>query len=119
MNAAICDEIPADLTPLRSYQGQGVVAESSCNTPQSFPAAGEEKFHVGLMDYGEKHHIVENLTTRGCRVTELPHDTSAEDVLALHPDGLMLSNGPDDPAENVYEIAQLRKLMGKLPVFGI
>ena len=119
MNAVICDEIPADLTSLRSYQVQGVVAESSCKTPQSFPAAGEEKYHVALMDYGAKHHIVENLTMRGCRVTELPHDTSAEDVLALHPDGLMLSNGPGDPAENVYEIAQLRKLMGKLPVFGI
>ena len=62
---------------------------------------------------------MESLTERGCRVTVLPHDTAAEDVLALKPDGLMLSNGPGDPAENVYEIAQLKKLIGRLPVFGI
>ena len=52
-------------------------------------------------------------------MTVLPHDTPAEEVLALCPDGLMLSNGPGDPKENVFEIAQLQKLIGKLPVFGI
>ena len=49
----------------------------------------------------------------------LPHDTAAEDVLAGGYDGVMLSNGPGDPAENAFEIAQIQKLMGKLPVFGI
>ena len=119
MNAMICDEIPADLTHIQSCAVRGVVAAASCHQAQSFPAVGEERFHVALMDYGAKHHIVENLTARGCRVTELPHNTPAEEILALNPDGLMLSNGPGDPKENVFEIEQLKKLMGRLPVFGI
>ena len=119
MNACICDAVPEDLSPIRAYAVKGAVAEASAKEARSFPAAGQARYHVALMDYGAKHHIVESLTERGCRVTVLPHDTAAEDVLALKPDGLMLSNGPGDPAENVYEIAQLKKLIGRLPVFGI
>ena len=119
MNALICDTVPADLTPIRRYAVTGGVHTASCREMHSFPAEGSERFHVALLDYGAKHHIVESLTARGCRVTVLPHDAAAGDVLALHPDGLMLSNGPGDPKENVYEIAQLKKLLGKLPVFGI
>ena len=119
MNALICDEVPADLTAVQTYAVTGGVKTASCRQPQSFPAEGEEKFHVALLDYGAKHHIVESLQERGCRVTVLPHDTTAEAVLALKPDGLMLSNGPGDPKENVFEIGELKKLMGRLPVFGI
>ena len=119
MNALLCDEVPADLSAVRACAVRGCVHAASCREAYTVPAEGEERFHVALMDYGAKHHIVENLTERGCRVTVLPHDTSAEDILALRPDGLMLSNGPGDPKENVYEIEQLKKLMGRLPVFGI
>ena len=119
MNALLCDEVPADLTPIQSYTVLGGVRQASSREAHVFPAGGEEKHHVALLDYGAKHHIVESLQERGCRVTVLPHDTAAEDVLALKPDGLMLSNGPGDPKENVFEIEQLKKLMGKLPVFGI
>ena len=119
MNALICDEIPKDLSAIQTYAVLGGVKQASSTEPRFFPAEGEEKYHVALLDYGAKHHIVESLQERGCRVTVLPHDTSAEDVLALKPDGLMLSNGPGDPKENVFEIEQLKKLMGKLPVFGI
>ena len=119
MNALICDKVPADLSAIQTYAVLGGVKQASSTEPRFFPAEGEEKYHVALLDYGAKHHIVESLQERGCRVTVLPHDTSAEDVLALKPDGLMLSNGPGDPKENVFEIEQLKKLMGKLPVFGI
>jgi len=119
MNALICGEIPTDLTAIQSYAVLGGVKQASGTEVHVFPAEGAEKYHVALLDYGAKHHIVESLQERGCRVTVLPHDTTAEDVLALHPDGLMLSNGPGDPRENVFEIEQLKKLMGKLPVFGI
>ncbi len=119
MNALICDEVPADLTAIQTYAVLGGVAQASSTEPNVFPAEGAEKYHVALLDYGAKHHIVESLQERGCRVTVLPHDTTAEDVMALRPDGLMLSNGPGDPKENVFEIEQLKKLMGKLPVFGI
>ena len=119
MNACICSRVPADLRVLRDYRVGSVLALAGGNTVREIPAQGEERFHVALLDYGAKRNIVRSLSARGCRVTLLPHDTPAEDVLALRPDGLMLSNGPGDPAENSYEIAQLRKLLGRLPIFGI
>ena len=119
MNAAICHEIPADLAPIRAYSVAGVVAACSCRERSVHPAEGPAKYRVALMDYGAKHNIIRELNARGCEVTVLPHDTTAEEVLALRPDGVMLSNGPGDPAENVFCIGQLKKLVGKLPIFGI
>ena len=119
MNAAICDEIPADLTPIKTYAITGVVEAVSCKEPDRYQAEGEERFRVSLLDYGAKRNIVRELQKRGCTVTVLPASTSAEAILAADPDGVMLSNGPGDPAENVYQIEQIRKLLGKVPMFGI
>ena len=119
MNAAICDEIPADLTPIKTYAITGVVEAVSCKEPDHYPAEGEERFRVSLLDYGAKRNIVRELQKRGCTVTVLPASTSAEEILAAGPDGVMLSNGPGDPAENAYQIEQIRKLLGKVPMFGI
>ena len=119
MNAAICDEIPADLTPIETYAVTGVVEAVSCKEPSVHPAEGEERFRVSLLDYGAKRNIVRELQKRGCTVTVLPATTSAEEILAADPDGVMLSNGPGDPAENTYQIEQIRKLLGKVPMFGI
>ena len=119
MNAAICDEIPADLTPIKTYAITGVVEAVSCTEPDRYQAEGEERFRVSLLDYGAKRNIVRELQKRGCTVTVLPATTSAEEILAADPDGVMLSNGPGDPAENTYQIEQIRKLLGKVPMFGI
>ena len=119
MNAAICDEIPADLTPIKTYAITGVVEAVSCKEPDRYQAEGEECFRVSLLDYGAKRNIVRELQKRGCTVTVLPATTSAEEILAADPDGVMLSNGPGDPAENTYQIEQIRKLLGKVPMFGI
>ena len=119
MNAAICDEIPADLTPIKTSAITGVVEAVSCKEPDRYPAEGEECFRVSLIDYGAKRNIVRELQKRGCTVTVLPASTSAEEILAAGPDGVMLSNGPGDPAENTYQIEQIRKLLGKVPMFGI
>ena len=119
MNAAICDEVPADLTPIETYAVTGVVETVSCREASVHPAEGEERFHVSLLDYGAKRNIVRELQKRGCTVTVLPATTSAEEILAADPNGVMLSNGPGDPAENVYQIEQIRKLLGKVPMFGI
>ena len=119
MNAAICDEIPADLIPIKTYAVTGVVEAVSCKEPDRYPAEGEECFRVSLIDYGAKRNIVRELQKRGCTVTVLPASTSAEEILAAGPDGVMLSNGPGDPAENTYQIEQIRKLLGKVPMFGI
>ena len=119
MNAAICDEIPADLTPIKTYAITGVVEAVSCKEPDRYQAEEEERFRVSLLDYGAKRNIVRELQKRGCTVTVLPATTSAEEILAADPDGVMLSNGPGDPAENTYQIEQIRKLLGKVPMFGI
>ncbi len=119
MNAKLCRVVPDDITDIKRYAVTGVVAAESCKERTVYPAEGERKYRVALMDYGAKRSIVKQLQKRGCEVTVLPQDTPAEEVLALAPDGVMLSNGPGDPQENVYCIEQLKKIIGKLPVFGI
>ena len=114
---------------IREYQVKNVVAEVSTKemlefgpgspTSAACSCAEGETLHVVLIDYGAKRNIIRCLVKRGCRVTVVPHDTTAEEILALKPDGVMLSNGPGDPAENEFEVQQIAKLVGKLPVFGI
>ena len=117
MNARICSA--PDEAGIKDYQVRGVVPEVSCRQKMFFPAQGTKKHHVVLLDYGAKRNIIRSLNQRGCDVTVVPHDTSAEDVMGLNPDGIMLSNGPGDPAENTAEIAVIRELLGQVPVFGI
>lgn len=94
------------------------VSRVSCKTPWVFPASAE-RFHVVAIDCGIKLNIVRSLSSLGCRVTVVPWNTSAQEIEALAPDGLFLSNGPGDPAD-VPEVAQtVRTLRGKLPIFGI
>ena len=119
MNAMICDTVPDVLDALKNYAVRGVVAEVSRKEPAVYPAEGETRFRVTLLDYGAKNNIIRSLTKRGCEVTVVPQNTSAEDILAGDPDGIMLSNGPGDPEENTYCIEQIRKLIGKKPIFGI
>ena len=76
-------------------------------------------FNVVAYDFGIKHNILRRLVHVGCRVTVVPSLTSAEDVLALKPDGIFLSNGPGDPEPLDTQVANIRKLIGKKPIFGI
>ena len=96
-----------------------MVRAVTCAEPTVHPAEGAERFRVSLIDYGAKRNIVRELQKRGCTVTVLPASTTAEEILAADPDGVMLSNGPGDPAENTFEIAQIQKLLGRVPIFGI
>ena len=77
------------------------------------------RFFVVAYDYGIKYNILRNLAEAGCRVRVVPAATSAEDVLALNPDGIFLSNGPGDPDAVPYAKDNVRKLIGRKPVFGI
>jgi len=84
------------------------------------PAAGQKPFHVVAFDYGIKHNILRLLVDAGCRVTVLPAETSAEDALALAPEGVFLSNGPGDPQPCDYAIRAIRRVLeAGVPVFGI
>jgi carbamoyl-phosphate synthase small subunit len=75
--------------------------------------------HVVAYDFGIKHNILRMLAREACRVTVVPAETSAEDVLALNPDGIFLSNGPGDPEPVTYAQENIRKLAGRRPMFGI
>ncbi len=86
---------------------------------ERMPSANQQRFHVVAYDYGMKRNILRRLATSGCRVTVVPSLTSAEDVLALKPDGVFLSNGPGDPEPLTPQIDNIRRLIGKTPVFGI
>jgi carbamoyl-phosphate synthase small subunit len=77
------------------------------------------RYHVVAYDFGLKRTILRRLVDQGCRITVVPGMTPAEEVLALQPDGVFYSNGPGDPAATVYAFRTLRKLLGKLPIFGI
>ena len=82
-------------------------------------AAKEPTRHVVTIDFGVKLNILRCLRASGCRVTVVPASTSADEVLALEPDGIFLSNGPGDPAAVQHGIETVRSLLGKRPIFGI
>jgi carbamoyl-phosphate synthase small subunit len=82
--------------------------------------AGDLPYHVVAYDFGVKRNILRMLVDRGCRLTVVPAQTPAADVLALQPDGVFLSNGPGDPEPCTYAIAAIRDILdSELPVFGI
>ena len=121
MNGMITTTEYADLTlPIRrmkEYQVTGVVLKTT--TKEKYVLDGHGK-RVALMDYGAKRNIARSLNERGCQVTVYPADTPAEAVLADKPDGIMLSNGPGDPQENIQIIEEVKKLyQSDVPIFAI
>ncbi|BDC53069.1 carbamoyl-phosphate synthase small chain [Bryobacterales bacterium F-183] len=91
-----------------------------CSPSQLVKSAKELDKHIVAYDFGIKRNILRRLASIGCRVTVVPSMTSAEDVLALNPDGVFLSNGPGDPEPLEAQAAQVRKLIEKdVPMFGI
>jgi carbamoyl-phosphate synthase small subunit len=91
----------------------------SCSPSEVLPPAAEPRFNVVAYDFGIKQNILRRLVHSGCKVTVVPALTSAEDVLALKPDGVFLSNGPGDPEPLHTQIDNVRRLIGKAPIFGI
>ena len=85
-----------------------------------YKADGAEKFHVVCFDFGVKTNSLREFSKFGCRLTVVPSDTSAEEILALSPDGIFLSNGPGDPSAMQNVVAEIKKLTTKnVPMFGI
>ncbi|QDQ01641.1 glutamine-hydrolyzing carbamoyl-phosphate synthase small subunit [Lysinibacillus fusiformis] len=84
----------------------------------AYPSPGRGK-RVVVIDYGMKHGILRELNKRDCDVLVVPYNTPAEEILAWHPDGIMLSNGPGNPEDVEEGIETVRNLIGKVPMFGI
>ena len=120
MNAVITTEGPDfPLEKLREYKIVDAVKNTSTKERYTIEPDGKAHFTVAFMDYGAKKSIIKNLVKRGCRVVVFPYNATAEEVLSISPDGVMLSNGAGDPADNISCIEELRKLFGKVPMFGI
>lgn len=119
MNAGIFTKKPDSLEEIQNYLVTGVVKQVSTKKVETYPAIGEKKYSIALMDYGAKANIIRCLQKRGCEVTRYPESTKAEEILNGKYDGVMLSNGPGDPKENVECVKEIKKLIGNIPVFGI
>lgn len=100
---------PRSLQPNANQQAAASPADLAC----------APRFHVVAFDFGLKYNSLRRLGALGCRVTVVPAHTSAEDVIALKPDGIWLSNGPGDPEPLTGVVANLKKLIGRYPIFGI
>ena len=108
------DEI---LPKIKEYRVTGVVKKVSCTEKKELKGDG---FKVALLDIGAKNNIGKSLNERGCDVTIYPCDTPAEEIISSNPDGIMLSNGPGDPADCTSIIEEIRKLYNTdIPIFAI
>jgi carbamoyl-phosphate synthase small subunit len=120
------DDLLASVRAFPSMAGQDLASVVTCKEPylwEGGTAPGveepEPRFDVVAYDFGLKRSILRNLAAVGCRVTVVPASWAPEQVLAMKPDGVFLSNGPGDPAAVGYAVQTIRGLLGKLPVFGI
>lgn len=128
MNARITDTLPkepdAAVREIAGYRIRDAVKSTSCREREVLSPENPSR-RVVLWDFGAKRNIARELCRRGCEVVVLPASSSAEEIIALDPDGLMLSNGPGDPAENSDIIRKLARLCAadlggrRLPIFGI
>ena len=115
--AAAHDDAIAKACDWVGLDGQDYAAKVTCAEPYAF-STGESLPHVVCYDFGVKTNILRSLAA-WARVTVVPAKTTPEDVLALKPDGVFLSNGPADPAAVTYAIKNIKKLLGKVPMMGI
>jgi carbamoyl-phosphate synthase small subunit len=109
-----------DLAKVVSCEKPYQFTEGEWALGQGFTQAPEQKYHVVAYDYGVKRNILRMLVSRGCKVTVLPAQATAEEALALNPDGVFLSNGPGDPEPCDYAIAAIKTIVDQgVPTFGI
>ncbi|MEY8339016.1 carbamoyl phosphate synthase small subunit [Lachnospiraceae bacterium 62-35] len=105
------------ISRMKAYTVKGVVKATTARETCVMPGEGKK---VALLDLGAKNNIAHSLHSRGCQVTVYPSYTTAEEILGDHPDGIMLSNGPGDPKENVEVIQEIRKMYeSDIPIFAI
>ena len=117
-------ELASRVTCAKSYDwSQGSIDLATSPWTEQMGEAGahgdSKKFRVVAFDFGIKQNILRLLSDHHCEVSVVPAKTSAEDILGMHPDGVFLSNGPGDPEPMEYAVENVRKLLGRVPVFGI
>ncbi len=120
MNGAIVsDPNDVDFDKIHSYVVKDAVKSVSVTEKSEYKGEAED-LHIALLDFGLKQNIANELLKRSSKVTVCPHDVTAAEIKQMNVDGIMLSNGPGDPAENVEVIANLKEIMElNIPIFGI
>ncbi len=113
------EKLIAKARAIPSMVGRDLAREVTTRDRYRWEGADVRRHHVVAYDFGIKHNILRKLASECCQVTVVPAETSAEDVLALKPDGVFLSNGPGDPEPCTYAQQNIRRLMGRVPIFGI
>ncbi|WP_010270066.1 carbamoyl phosphate synthase small subunit [Paenibacillus senegalensis] len=108
------EELKEQLNAMELMRDQ--VSRVSTNSRYACPGPGET---VVVVDFGSKSGIVRDLSKRGCNIVVVPHDTTAEQIRRIHPDGIMLSNGPGDPKDVPHAVKMIQDLLGEYPIFGI
>jgi carbamoyl-phosphate synthase small subunit len=110
-----------DLVPTVTSAQRSVWDETAWTWGKGYGRLDKPEFHVAAVDYGIKRNILRQLATKGCKVTVVPAQTAAADIMSLNPDGVFLSNGPGDPAATgVYAVPVIQELLrANVPVFGI
>lgn len=112
------DEDPEDVLKKLKETTLATDQVRKVSTTKAYPSPGRGK-RIVLVDYGMKHGILRELNKRNCDVIVVPYNTTAEEVLQLKPDGIMLSNGPGDPEDVPEAIHMIQGVLGKVPLFGI
>ena len=112
-------DLTSRVTTDKPYHWDAVDKTPFALAPQATKNQNGKRWNVVVFDYGVKQNILRRLTSYGCSLTVVPSSFRAEEVLAMNPDGIFLSNGPGDPAAVRYAIENLKKLIGKKPIFGI
>ncbi len=112
------DEIQQKLQELKNYRIEDNIIEKT-STKEKYIYNDSGSIDLGFIDYGTKRGILDSLAKRGAKITVYPCTTSAEEILENNHSALFLSNGPGDPSNYTYQVEQLKKMLGKLPIFGI
>ena len=119
MNAALCDEIPADLAALESFKIVDAVKNTSAKEVSVYNPNGDIKGEIAVLDMGSSKNIEIALMDKGYKVTVIPYDTKAEAILATGAKALLVTEGPGNPVEVGETAAEIAKLSGKISILGL
>jgi carbamoyl-phosphate synthase small subunit len=111
------DSLVAKAKASQGLEGIDLVKDVTCNKSYNWNKQG--KYTVAVIDCGVKYNILRQLEACGCKVVVFPSNANAEDILGIKPDGILLSNGPGDPAGVPYVVETVKSMLGKVPMFGI
>ncbi len=119
VNAMITEKLPEVFEEISAFTAKDTVSKATCKATWVSQPEGECRVRVALVDYGVQKSLIRALNRLGCQVTILPASASADEIMACSADGIVLSGGPGDPAENVTCIEVIRQLVGKKPILAV